>query len=262
MSLATPKHVERRQAASFMVPGTSAPPTFSQPPARGRGKDTLRVRVLSGADLKDDMDVTGAGDPYVVLGVDDGPTQKTSACACTANPSWGDGELFEFELPSDDCELRLQVWDADLVGSDDEMGDGSMRVSLQQLALIGSFYVNVRISLGGTIRLQARARARNSAAQFGAQLSGAQIRRRAPLTLSIPPAAGARLRAVGARGGDRGGAAAVLLAQEQGAQDRRQGATAARGAPRFAILGAIRAIRRTALTSDPSHFDRSPRRSG
>ena len=261
MSLATPKHVERRQAASFMG-GTSMPPTFSQPPARGRGKDTLRVRVLSGADLKDDMDVTGAGDPYVVLGVDDGPTQKTSACACTANPSWGDGELFEFELPSDDCELRLQVWDADLVGSDDEMGDGSMRVSLQQLALIGSFYVNVRISLGGTIRLQARARARNSAAQFGAQLSGAQIRRRAPLTLSIPPAAGARLRAVGARGGDRGGAAAVLLAQEQGAQDRRQGATAARGAPRFAILGAIRAIRRTALTSDPSHFDRSPRRSG
>ena len=49
-------------------------------------------------------------------------------------------------------------YDADLVGSDDEMGDGSMRVSLQQLALIGSFYVNVRISLGGTIRLQARAR--------------------------------------------------------------------------------------------------------
>ena len=30
MSLATPKHVERRQAASFMVP---APPTFSQTPA-------------------------------------------------------------------------------------------------------------------------------------------------------------------------------------------------------------------------------------
>ena len=242
MSLATPKHVERRQAASFMVPGTSVPPTFSQPPARGRGrgKDTLRVRVLSGADLKDDMDVTGAGDPYVVLGVDDGPTQKTSACACTANPDWGDGELFEFELPSDDCELRLQVWDADLVGSDDEMGDGSMRVSLQQLALIGSFYVNVRISLGGTIRLQARARARNSAPQFGAQLSGAQIRRRTPLTLCIPPAAGARLRAVGARGGDRGGAAAVLLAQEQGAQDRRQGAAAARGAtPRRAILCAL-----------------------
>ena len=73
-----------------------------------------------------------------------------------------------------------------------------------------------------------------AAAQFGAQ-----IRRRAPLTLFIPPAAGARLRAVGARGGDRGGAAAVLLAQEQGAQDRRQGAAAARGAPRFAILGAI-----------------------
>ena len=182
MSLATPKHVERRQAASFMVPGTSVPPTFSQPPARGRGKDTLRVRVLCGTDLKDDMDVTGAGDPYVVLGVDDGPTQKTSACACTANPSWGDGELFEFELPSDDCELRLQVWDADLVGSDDEMGDGSMRVSLQQLALIGSFYVNVRISLGGTIRLQARARARNSAPQFGAQLCGAQIRRRTSLS--------------------------------------------------------------------------------
>ena len=159
MSLATPKHVERRQAASFMG-GSATLPTFSTAPASRRRVDTLRVRVLSGTDLKDDMDVTGAGDPYVVLGVDDGPTQKTSACACTANPSWGDGELFEFELPSDDCELRLQVWDADLVGSDDEMGDGSMRVSLQQLALIGSFYVNVRISLGGTIRLQARARAR------------------------------------------------------------------------------------------------------
>jgi len=170
---ATPKHIERTEVKASWFSST---PAFSAPPARGRGKDTLRVRVLSGADLKDDMDVTGAGDPYVVLGVDDGPTQKTSACACTANPSWGDGELFEFELPSDDCELRLQVWDADLVGSDDEMGDGSMRVSLQQLALIGSFYVNVRISLGGTIRLQARARAllggairrrRNSARKFG-----------------------------------------------------------------------------------------------
>ena len=181
MSLATPKHVERRQAASFMGGGSTAP-AFSTAPATRRRVDTLRVRVLCGTDLKDDMDVTGAGDPYVVLGVDDGPTQKTSACACTANPSWGDGELFEFELPSDDCELRLQVWDADLVGSDDEMGDGSMRVSLQQLALIGSFYVNVRISLGGTIRLQARARARNSAAQFGAQLCGAQIRRRTSLS--------------------------------------------------------------------------------
>ena len=163
MSLATPKHVERRQAASFMG-GSATLPTFSTAPASRRRVDTLRVRVLSGADLKDDMDVTGAGDPYVVLGVDDGPTQKTSACACTANPSWGDGELFEFELPSDDCELRLQVWDADLVGSDDEMGDGSMRVSLQQLALIGSFYVNVRISLGGTIRLQARVFARSERA--------------------------------------------------------------------------------------------------
>ena len=173
MSLATPKHVERRQAASFMG-GSATLPTFSTAPASRRRVDTLRVRVLSGADLKDDMDVTGAGDPYVVLGVDDGPTQKTSACACTANPSWGDGELFEFELPSDDCELRLQVWDADLVGSDDEMGDGSMRVSLQQLALIGSFYVNVRISLGGTIRLQARAR-RNSARNYAARNSAAYV---------------------------------------------------------------------------------------
>ena len=260
MSLATPKHVERRQAASFMG-GSATLPTFSTAPASRRRVDTLRVRVLSGTDLKDDMDVTGAGDPYVVLGVDDGPTQKTSACACTANPSWGDGELFEFELPSDDCELRLQVWDADLVGSDDEMGDGSMRVSLQQLALIGSFYVNVRISLGGTIRLQARARARNSAAQFG----GGAIRR----ANSAARASDAIHSSGGRRASSRGRSARR--------RSRRCGCSAAGGRTRRARSSArsgcsarcdatprnsVRYPARTSLTAHPSHLDRSPRRSG
>ena len=49
MSLATPKHVERRQAASFMG-GSATLPTFSTAPASRRRVDTLRVRVLSGAD--------------------------------------------------------------------------------------------------------------------------------------------------------------------------------------------------------------------
>ena len=262
MSLATPKHVERRQAASFMVPGSSMPPAFSQPPARsasrGRGKDTLRVRVLSGADLKDDMDVTGAGDPYVVLGVDDGPTQKTSACACTANPSWGDGELFEFELPSDDCELRLQVWDADLVGSDDEMGDGSMRVSLQQLALIGSFYVNVRISLGGTIRLQARA-------QLGAASRRAIIRRAnsaAHASDAIHSSGGRRASSRGRsarRRSRRCGCSAAGARTRRARSSARSGCSARCDAtPR----NSVRYPARTSLTAHPSHLDRSPRRSG
>jgi hypothetical protein len=80
----------------------------------------ITVHVIEAQNLVP-MDLNGKSDPYCSLTLGS-VNHKTSAQQKTINPVWSN-EIFDFEIPKDmNTPLVIDIWDWDLVGSNDKMG--------------------------------------------------------------------------------------------------------------------------------------------
>lgn len=83
----------------------------------------LRVQVLSGSDLKamdSSMFGKGSSDPFVTLSVH-GQKAKSKVQKKTLAPQWN--ETFDLNVDDTSAVLHVQVYDYDLIGSNDFMGE-------------------------------------------------------------------------------------------------------------------------------------------
>ena len=80
----------------------------------------LCIRLVEGRDLKKKDRLTGKADPYVVFRLG-GREVRSTVQKRTLNPIWN--EQFQLPVPSLNDMLELGVFDADLVGEDEAMGD-------------------------------------------------------------------------------------------------------------------------------------------
>ena len=89
----------------------------------------LCLKVIMGKDL-DAMDISGTSDPYVKIQV--GSDRKAKEIGKTKiiyknlDPEWD--EDFEIEMPDMAIPLRISVWDNDLLGADDLIGETFIRL--------------------------------------------------------------------------------------------------------------------------------------
>jgi len=79
----------------------------------------LHVKVVRANGLVA-ADSNGCSDPYCILQVGNGETQKTKKVRRTLCPEWN--ESFDFKIPPASHYLRLEIWDADLASRDDSLG--------------------------------------------------------------------------------------------------------------------------------------------
>lgn len=79
----------------------------------------LHVKVVKANGLVA-ADSNGCSDPYCILQVGNGETQKTKKVRRTLCPEWN--ESFDFKVPPASHYLRLEIWDADLASRDDSLG--------------------------------------------------------------------------------------------------------------------------------------------
>jgi hypothetical protein len=83
----------------------------------------LRIRLVEGRDLKKKDRLTGKADPYVIFRLG-GKEVRSGVQKRTLNPIWN--EEFQLSVPSLDSTLEVLVFDADLVGEDQAMGDAKI----------------------------------------------------------------------------------------------------------------------------------------
>ena len=96
-----------------------------------RPKLWLRL-LLEGGRLLHGMDLSGTSDPYCQVYVDRVWYSKTSVCWGTLSPRWN--QTFEIEISERgapaglgwDHEIRVELWDKDVVGADDFIGESNL----------------------------------------------------------------------------------------------------------------------------------------
>lgn len=82
---------------------------------------TITVNLKEGKNLKA-CDSNGKSDPYVILTVAD-QTFKSKAIKANINPTWNETFIFTVLDSSKTIFLRIKVYDQDILGRDDEMGE-------------------------------------------------------------------------------------------------------------------------------------------
>lgn len=87
---------------------------------------TLHLRIIEGRNLKA-ADSNGFSDPYVKLLIHDKKELKTKIIKKSLNPKWD--EVFHIEGLPEKGSFVIQVWDWDMVGSDDFLGSGAVPYS-------------------------------------------------------------------------------------------------------------------------------------
>jgi len=102
----------------------------------------LRVNVISAKNLPR-MDLIGSSDPYVVLKLGTRVPQesKTKVITNTLNPCWE--ENFVFEVTNATSVLRVEVWDDDMVGENDQIGyfDIALKHLAHEEIVTGDFFL-------------------------------------------------------------------------------------------------------------------------
>ena len=102
--------------------------------SRQRPKLWLRLQIEGGR-LLHGMDLSGTSDPYCQVYVDRVWYSKTGVCWGTLTPRWG--QSFEIEIAGRgdtavdlgwDHEIRVELWDKDVVGADDFIGECNLLV--------------------------------------------------------------------------------------------------------------------------------------
>ena len=92
------------------------------------------------------MDLTGSSDPFCKL-VLNGKSQKTNVIKESLNPEWN--ESFDFEFTTD-ASLLVEVYDWDLLGSNDYMGSVVINMSTVTHAYTSSWH-SLRDDKGNTV---------------------------------------------------------------------------------------------------------------
>ncbi|KAJ1462468.1 hypothetical protein M885DRAFT_505333 [Pelagophyceae sp. CCMP2097] len=87
----------------------------------------LEVYLLSAKGLPK-MDVLGRCDAYVKVRIEDGPAQKSRTVLLSYNPIFV--KKFVFDVPPKSERLRLEVWDYDLFGSNEFVGNCEVQLAL------------------------------------------------------------------------------------------------------------------------------------
>lgn len=85
----------------------------------------LCLKVIAGRDLEA-MDVSGTSDPYVKIQIGNTIKEKTRTIYRNLNPEFD--EDFEVSLNDMAEPMRISVWDSDLLGADDLIGELSIRL--------------------------------------------------------------------------------------------------------------------------------------
>ena len=130
------------------LPGERPPVDIDAPVGK---LPAVEVRILSASDLPI-ADFMGKSDPYVIVqwGLKGGrPVGKTASITQDLNPVWTDKERFLVNrLPGQETnELVLAVWDKDIIGSDDFLGE--VRLSADDVNCLATNTVhNKKLSKG------------------------------------------------------------------------------------------------------------------
>jgi len=95
-----------------------------------KDKGLLKVFVMTGRNIQGEDDGGKSSDPYAVV-MWGKESEKTKHKNKTANPEWN--EEFEFKVAGDEnmekATLRVQVFDKDLIGKDDYLGESVITLS-------------------------------------------------------------------------------------------------------------------------------------
>ncbi|CAF2599744.1 unnamed protein product [Rotaria sp. Silwood2] len=116
--------------------------------------ETLQVTIVEGRQLKT-KDTFGENDAYAEVYLDKDYKQRTKLIKDSNNPTWN--ETFSFNLKKGQDELKIDVYDDDIVGRD---LIGSIKVNLQKhvigkgrLDLWLNFPVGISRSSNGAIHV-------------------------------------------------------------------------------------------------------------
>jgi hypothetical protein len=113
------KAARKRQSGTGVLGDTSGRTTALQRKKKAPTSGTLSVVLVEGIDLAIRDEDTASSDPYVrfTLGKQ---KRRSSVVNQDLNPVWR--EMFEFQITSRSEKLLMEVFDQDMIGSDDFMG--------------------------------------------------------------------------------------------------------------------------------------------